>query len=218
MATQETERLETVVVGGGQAGLRCRVPPGEARPRLRDPGRGRADRRLLAQAVGLAPRVHPGPPRRPAGHAVPRAGRRRSPRRTTVADYLAAYAARFELPVRTGVRGGRALQGGNRFVVTSGDRRFEADNVVVATGRVPAAPGSRPSRPRSIRRSCSCTPASTAVRRSCGRATSSSSAPATRGPRSPWRRPAGTGPGCRGGTRGTSRSAPGAGRTGWSPP
>ena len=81
-----------------------------------------------------------------------------------------------------------------------------------------SAPGSRPSPPSSIRRSCRCTPANTGILPSCGRAASSSWAPATRGPRSPWRRPAVTGPGCRGGTPGTNRPAPGAGRTGWSRP
>jgi len=52
-----------------------------------------------------------------------------------VADYLEAYAARFELPVRTGIRV-------DRFVVAAGDRRFEADNVVVAmaTYQVPWVP------------------------------------------------------------------------------
>ena len=60
-----------------------------------------------------------------------------------MADYLEAYAARFELPVRTGVRVGPPLEDGERFVVAAGDRRFEADNVVVAMAsyqrpRVPA--------------------------------------------------------------------------------
>lgn len=54
------------------------------------------------------------------------------PSKDEVVDYLEAYAARFELPVRTGVRVDRLSRGGDRFVVTSGDRRLEADNVVVA--------------------------------------------------------------------------------------
>ena len=56
------------------------------------------------------------------------------PTKDEVADYLVAYAARFKLPVRTGVRVDGLSRFGDRFVVASGDRRFEADNVVVATG------------------------------------------------------------------------------------
>lgn len=59
-----------------------------------------------------------------------------------MADYLEAYAARFDLPVRSGVRVDGLTRIGNRYIVRAGDR-FEADNVVVASGayhtpRVPA--------------------------------------------------------------------------------
>jgi putative flavoprotein involved in K+ transport len=59
-----------------------------------------------------------------------------------MADYLEAYAGRFELPVRTGVRVERLAREDGRFVVTTGDRRLEADRVVVATGahRTPRVP------------------------------------------------------------------------------
>jgi putative flavoprotein involved in K+ transport len=65
------------------------------------------------------------------------------PTKDQVADYLEAYAARFELPVRTGVRVDRLSRDGNRYVMDAGDHRFEADQVVVASGayqrlRVPA--------------------------------------------------------------------------------
>jgi putative flavoprotein involved in K+ transport len=60
-----------------------------------------------------------------------------------MADYLEAYAARFALPVRTGVTVSRLSKQGDRFVVEAGTLRCEADNVVVATGayhipRIPA--------------------------------------------------------------------------------
>ena len=63
-----------------------------------------------------------------------------------MADYAEAYADRFELPVRTGTRVDRGSLNGTGFVVTSGERRFEADNVVVAIGswqrpRVPPLAG-----------------------------------------------------------------------------
>jgi putative flavoprotein involved in K+ transport len=51
-----------------------------------------------------------------------------------MADYLEAYAHRFALPVRTGVAVDGVEMNGNGYVVLAGDRRFEADNVVVATG------------------------------------------------------------------------------------
>ena len=60
-----------------------------------------------------------------------------------MADYLEAYAAHFRLPVRCGLRVERLSRLGDRFLVVAGDRRFEADNVVVAMAdyqrpRVPA--------------------------------------------------------------------------------
>jgi len=59
------------------------------------------------------------------------------------ADYLEAYAARFELPVRNGLSVDRVTKDGDRFVVECGERRFEAGHVVVATGfyGTPSVPG-----------------------------------------------------------------------------
>jgi putative flavoprotein involved in K+ transport len=51
-----------------------------------------------------------------------------------MADYVEAHAARFDLPVRTGVAVSRLVREGSRFVATADDRRYEAHNVVVATG------------------------------------------------------------------------------------
>src|SRR5439155_5899120 len=61
------------------------------------------------------------------------------PTKDEMAGYLEEYARRFELPVRTGVAVERLSREGDRFVLVSGTRRFEADNVVVAAGahRVP---------------------------------------------------------------------------------
>ena len=60
-----------------------------------------------------------------------------------MADYLEAYAARFQLPVRTSTRVDRISREDNRYVVVAGNRRWEADQVVVAPGayqrpRIPA--------------------------------------------------------------------------------
>jgi putative flavoprotein involved in K+ transport len=55
------------------------------------------------------------------------------PTKDEVADYLEAYAQKFELPVRTGVKVER-LSSANRFDVFYGNEVLSADNVVVATG------------------------------------------------------------------------------------
>src|SRR5262249_32555642 len=49
-------------------------------------------------------------------------------------DYLEAYAARNELPVRSGVTADELIKDDGRYVVRAGDAVHEADNVVVATG------------------------------------------------------------------------------------
>ena len=56
-----------------------------------------------------------------------------------MADYLEAYAARFDLPVRMGLCVDSVTKITDRFVVSAGDQRFEADNVVLATGGYQAA-------------------------------------------------------------------------------
>jgi putative flavoprotein involved in K+ transport len=60
-----------------------------------------------------------------------------------MADYLESYAGRFRLPVRTGVQVDELRREGTRFALRAGQRRFEAENVVVAMSnwqqpRVPA--------------------------------------------------------------------------------
>ncbi|HEX3211424.1 MAG TPA: NAD(P)/FAD-dependent oxidoreductase, partial [Actinomycetota bacterium] len=136
------ERFETVVVGGGQAGLATGYHLArlgrpfvilDAGQRVGDPWRGRWDSLRLftpARYSGLPGMGFPAP----AWHY---------PAKDEVADYLEAYAARFELPVRGGVRVDGLTRLGDRFLVSAGARRFEADNVVVASGayhhpRVPA--------------------------------------------------------------------------------
>lgn len=66
------------------------------------------------------------------------------PGKNEMADYLAEYARRFDLPVRLGVEIDQLAREGTRYVATAGDTQYVADQVVVATGptgdpRVPAA-------------------------------------------------------------------------------
>lgn len=127
----ERERVETVVVGAGQAGLsvgyhlaRQDLPFVilDANERIGDSWRRRWDSLRLftpARYNALPGMAFPGP-----AHSFSS--------KDEVADYLEAYAAKFELPVRTGVRVDRLSRNGRGLVVEAGDRIFEAENVVVA--------------------------------------------------------------------------------------
>jgi putative flavoprotein involved in K+ transport len=128
-----SQRFETVIVGGGQAGLAMGYHLAK---------RGRPFVILDEnEQIGYAWRNRwdslrlftPAKYNRLAGMRFP-ANSVSFPTKDEMADYLARYAARFGLPVRTGVRVDGLYKDGERFVVTSGDGRFEADNVVVATG------------------------------------------------------------------------------------
>jgi putative flavoprotein involved in K+ transport len=133
MSTAGTERFETVIVGGGQAGLAAGYHLGrqkrsyvilDANERVGDSWRQRWPSLKL-----YSPARYDALP----GMRFP-APRRAFPTGYEMADYLEAYANRFELPVRTGVRVDGLSKNGDGYVVVSGDRRFEADNVVVASG------------------------------------------------------------------------------------
>jgi putative flavoprotein involved in K+ transport len=66
--------------------------------------------------------------------------RGRCPTKDEMADYLEAYATRFDLPVRRGLQVEAVTKNdADRFVVIADDHRFEADNVVLATGGYQAA-------------------------------------------------------------------------------
>ncbi len=131
-----TERFDVLVIGAGQAGLsagyflagtglRFLILDGNAR--IGDAWRNRWDSLRLftpARYDGLAGMPFPAPP-----HSFPT--------KDEMADYLESYAARFALPVRTGVRVDRLWREGDRYFATaegpgSGRQRFEAAQVVVA--------------------------------------------------------------------------------------
>jgi putative flavoprotein involved in K+ transport len=131
--TPAAERLETVIVGAGQAGLSVghhlatRDRPFlivDANERVGDNWRRHWDSlRLYSPACldGLPGMPFPAPAWS-------------FPTKDETADYLEEYATRFDLPIRGGSRVEAVSTNGDGYIVTCGDRRFEAENVVVATG------------------------------------------------------------------------------------
>lgn len=129
----QDEHVDTVVIGGSQSGLAVGYHLArhgrqfvilDAHDRVGDAWRTRWDSLRLfttARYDGL-----PGMP-------FP-AQRGTYPTKDETADYLEAYAERFDLPVATGARVDRVSRSGRSFEVESGGRTFSADNVVVATG------------------------------------------------------------------------------------
>jgi putative flavoprotein involved in K+ transport len=132
-STGDPERFKTVIIGGGQAGLAVGYHLArrdrsfvilDANERIGDSWRKRWDSLRV-----FTPARYDGLP----GWSFPAPGWS-YPTKDEVANYLESYAAQFQLPVRTGihVRGLSREDGG--YVVTAGQSRYEADNVVVATG------------------------------------------------------------------------------------
>jgi putative flavoprotein involved in K+ transport len=130
----DVETFETIIIGGGQAGLSVgyylKKRGGsfvilDANERIGGSWRTRTwdSLRLFTPARydGL-----PGWPFPASAWSYPTA--------RETAEYLEAYAERFELPVRTGMTVERLRKDGDRYMVECGGRRFEADRVVVATG------------------------------------------------------------------------------------
>ncbi len=128
-----SEGIQTVIIGGGQAGLATgyhlakRGIPFvilDASDRIGDSWRNRWDSLRLftsARYDGL-----PGMPFPAPVHEFPT--------KNEMADYLEVYAARFRLPVRSGVRVDRLSKKGDNYIVEAGDLTIETENVVVAMG------------------------------------------------------------------------------------
>ncbi len=152
MATAETaikrpetavEELDTIVVGGGQAGLAVGYYLRQLdRPfAILDANRrigGSWRTRTWSSLRLFTPARYDGLP----GWPFP-APAWSYPTARETADYLELYADRFELPVRSGVRVDRLAKAGDRFLVEAGEQRFLASSVVVATGfyGTPFVPG-----------------------------------------------------------------------------
>src|SRR5262252_4655593 len=125
------ERHEVIVIGGGQSGLATgyhlkrlgvRFVILDAAERVGDVWRQRWDSlRLFTPAMydALDGMKFPAPP-----HSFPT--------KNEMGDYLEAYARRFALPIRSGVRVDGLRHENGRYVLTAGAKRFEADHVVIA--------------------------------------------------------------------------------------
>ena len=139
--SEVTERYETVIIGGGQAGLAVGYHLARlGRPFVILEGGARVGEAWRARWRSLrlfSPARYDGLP----GWRFP-APAWSFPTKDEMADYLEAYAERFELPVVTGVRVDGLAKDGDGFLVTAGERRFAAAAVVVATGahRTPHTP------------------------------------------------------------------------------
>ena len=138
----QSEHVQTLVIGGGQAGLSVGYHLArrgrsflilDANERIGDSWRHRWDSLRLftpARWDSLDGMPFPAPP-----HSFPT--------KDAMANYLASYAAHFKLPVRSGVRVERLQRDGTKYVATTRNQTFVADHVVVAMSsyqspRVPA--------------------------------------------------------------------------------
>ena len=135
-------KTRIIVIGGGQAGLSVGyhlkrlgvddflILDGEAR--IGDAWRKRWDSlKLFTPAAfdGLDGMAFPAP-------------KHSTPGKDAMADYLEAYARRFELPVVLRARVSHLGREGGHFVVMAGGRRYEAERVIVAMSnyQVPKRP------------------------------------------------------------------------------
>ena len=127
------ERIETVIIGAGQAGLATGYHLARrGRPfvildrsrRVGDVWRNRFDSLRL-----YSPARYDGLP----GWPFP-SSRWSFPTGREFGDYLERYADRFDLPVRTGAVVDLLAREDGHFLVSASGRRMEADNVVIASG------------------------------------------------------------------------------------
>lgn len=126
-------QYETVIIGGGQAGLatayyltRRRLPCVilDENDKVGASWRNRWDSLRLftpGRYNSLPGMPYPGPPRS-------------FPGKDDIADYLQAYASRFGLPIRTSVKVVRVSTDGDGYIIETANELIAAHNVVVATG------------------------------------------------------------------------------------
>jgi putative flavoprotein involved in K+ transport len=130
-SANDPEHFDVIVIGGGQAGLSVgyylmkrgvRFVILDAEARVGDAWRKRWDSLRLfspARFDALVGMPFPAPPDA-------------YPTRDEMADYLEAYARRFRLPLRSGLRVSSLTERDGRYVVRAGGTELSADQVVVA--------------------------------------------------------------------------------------
>jgi putative flavoprotein involved in K+ transport len=135
------ETVETVIIGGGQAGLAVGYQLQElgrpfvildANARVGDAWRKRWDSLKLFTPARF--RALDGMPFPAVAGGFPT--------KDQMADYLEAYARRFKLPVRINAKVERLSRSGSQFEISTRDQKLRAENVVVAMAstQVPRVP------------------------------------------------------------------------------
>ena len=138
----DRESLDVIIIGAGQAGLALGHHLGRrgARFLLLDaaPEIGHSWRQRWDSLRLFSPAQYDSLPGMPFPAAADT-----HPGKDDVADYLASYAARFELPVRLNTPVQRLQRENDAFAVTTAAGRLHATQVVVATGpfQAPYIPG-----------------------------------------------------------------------------
>jgi len=132
----KTERIDTVVIGGGQAGLaigyyltqqKRNFVILDTHGRAGDSWRKRWDSLRLFTPTGF--NDLPGMP-------FPKSAAR-FPTKDEMADYLESYAARFQFPMLFNMKVDELARDGDSYLISAGALHLKANNVVVATGAYP---------------------------------------------------------------------------------
>lgn len=145
MTKRTSKHVESVVIGGGQAGLTMGYYLSQhdrsfvildAGSRVGDAWRNRWDSLRLFIPAGFS--SLPGMPF-PAANAY-------FPTKDEMASYLESYSDQFDLPVQLDTTVESLTRNGDRYVLDAGTQRISADHVVVATGGYhhPNVPGFAP--------------------------------------------------------------------------
>ena len=132
----KTERIDTVVIGGGQAGLASGYYLSQQKrdfvildthERAGDSWRKRWDSLRLFTPTGF--NNLPGMP-------FPKSANR-LPTKDEMADYLESYMAHFQLPMLFHTKADELAREGDAYLIATGTLRLKANHVIVATGAHP---------------------------------------------------------------------------------